>query len=524
MSSQVRLQLAEQSITPEERSIVPLIPPNPNVGVALTNIQGDVYPTFPKKYEAFIFFAITNANAFRTDLGRFKPSITTSADTIKILTEIQKVRQANIKNKTAEVAQVPNQFNIALSHLALALLNIGDIFDPNFNKGMFSDAEALGDLPAASSTPGNYSPGWDQAWRDPKNPIHGVILVASGDPDSFAKGQALVKSSFSSSIHVNFVLNGKVRDGSMKGHEYFGFLDGVSEPAMNGLVKPHKGQLTCDPGVIIHGLVGDESLRRRPSWALGGSILVFRQLQQFVDKFKQFCKSQPFPLNDKTAEGEARRGAKLLGRWASGCPLDLSPLHDNTTIAEDPEQNNNFTFSGGTDLASCPVTGHIRKMAPRVSRALDSSELPKHMIVRSGIPYGPELPEFGGPPGDQDRGLLFTSYQSTLSNGFTFIQEQWANNVNFPFGQDLDGTGNRPLISNGPGYDPIIGAKPERVLNTPNGRSRFIRGENPGNLNDSIPIAQDWVLARGGEYFWVPSLDAVAMIASNKPMPGKGSS
>ncbi|KAG9012157.1 hypothetical protein FRB90_006850 [Tulasnella sp. 427] len=533
MSAQTKLQLAQESETPENRSIVPLIPPDPNVGVALTNVQGDVYPTFPKKYEAFNFFTITNADAFRKDLGNFQPSITTSADTINILQQIQQVRLVNIKNNTKDLAQVPNQFNIAFSQAALTLLNIGDIGDPNFKNGMLSDANAMGDLASASSTSTNYVPRWDQGWLDPKNPIHGVIAVASQDPDSLAQGQALVTSSFSSSIKVSFVLNGKVRDDPMKGHEYFGFLDGVSQPSMNGLVKPHQGQLTCDPGVIIHGLAGDPNQSDRPSWALGGSILAFRQLQQDVDGFNQFCQSQPFTLSgDQPGEGAARRGAKMFGRWASGCPLDLSPANDNTSIAENPEQNNNFNYSSGEDLTRCPVTGHIRKMAPRVSRMIPPSHLAGHLIVRTSIPYGPEVPEFGGPPGPQDRGLLFTSYQSTLIMGFTFIQETWANNVQFPFGKDLDGpTGNQQLIpetqgdlTTGPGYDPIIGANSESVLNTLNGRTRFVRGEDPNNLNDSITIGQDWILARGGEYFWVPSLNAVSMIASNQPMPGNGSS
>ncbi|KAG9006862.1 hypothetical protein FRB90_009697 [Tulasnella sp. 427] len=531
MSSQTRLQLAQESQTPENRSIVPLIPPSPNVGVALTNVQGDVYPTFPKKYEAFNFFTITDADAFRTDLGNFQPSITTSADTINILTQIQKVRLVNIENNTKELAQVPNQFNIGFTQRALTLLNIGDIGDPNFKSGMLSDAHTMGDLPAASSTHANYVPGWDQGWLDLENPIHGVISLASQDPDSLAQGQALITSSFQSSINVNFVLNGKVRDDPMKGHEYFGFLDGVSQPAMNGLVQPHQGQLTCDPGVIIHGLAGDSNLSQRPPWALGGSTLAFRQLQQDVDGFNQFCESQPFPLSgDQPGEGAARRGAKMFGRWASGCPLDLSPAHDNTKIAADPEQNNNFNYTRGTDMTRCPVSGHIRKMAPRVSREPKKTELPTHMVVRTSIPYGPELSKFGGPPGPHDRGLLFTSYQSTLNNGFTFLQVDWANNVQFPFGKDLDGpTGDKKLIpetkgdlTTGPGYDPIIGVKKESVLNTLD-RTRFVRGEDPNNLNDEITIGQDFILARGGEYFWVPSLNAVAMIASNEPMPGIGS-
>lgn len=46
------------------------------------------------------------------------------------------------------------------------------------------------------------------------------------------------------------------------------------------------------------------------------------------------------------------------------------------------------------------------------------------MIMRQGIPYGPELTddEVTNNKTEKDRGLAFTCYQSNLANGFEFVQ------------------------------------------------------------------------------------------------------
>lgn len=38
-------------------------------------------------------------------------------------------------------------------------------------------------------------------------------------------------------------------------------------------------------------------------------------------------------------------GARIVGRWKSGAPVDLTPLHDDAALAADPNRNNNFTFA-----------------------------------------------------------------------------------------------------------------------------------------------------------------------------------
>ncbi len=92
----------------------------------------------------------------------------------------------------------------------------------------------------------------------------------------------------------------------------FGFLDGFSQPAVQGVdTTPHRGQETVGQGIILLGREGDK--QTRPSWALDGSFLAFRYLPQLVPEFNTFLKSKPIPgLNAE------QLGARLVGRWKSG--------------------------------------------------------------------------------------------------------------------------------------------------------------------------------------------------------------
>lgn len=38
-------------------------------------------------------------------------------------------------------------------------------------------------------------------------------------------------------------------------------------------------------------------------------------------------------------------GARVIGRWKSGAPVDLAPTQDDPSLALDPSRNNNFDFS-----------------------------------------------------------------------------------------------------------------------------------------------------------------------------------
>jgi deferrochelatase/peroxidase EfeB len=104
----------------------------------------------------------------------------------------------------------------------------------------------------------------------------------------------------------------------------FGYLDGVSNPAIKGYApdaNPPPGPAPVDPGVIVTGYLGDEKQKDRESWQLDGSFLVFRYLFQKVPEFDNFVFQNRLKgpgLTDK--EGADLLGARLIGRWKSGMP------------------------------------------------------------------------------------------------------------------------------------------------------------------------------------------------------------
>jgi deferrochelatase/peroxidase EfeB len=89
----------------------------------------------------------------------------------------------------------------------------------------------------------------------------------------------------------------------------FGFLDGIAQPLVDGLGTPVPGQSVLDPGIILTGENGDKT--PRPTWAQGGSFLVFRQLQQLIPEFRELL------LDNPTNGSSELTGARMVGRWQS---------------------------------------------------------------------------------------------------------------------------------------------------------------------------------------------------------------
>lgn len=48
-----------------------------------------------------------------------------------------------------------------------------------------------------------------------------------------------------------------------------------------------------------------------------------------------------------------------------GTPVELSPTHDDPSIAKDDKRINNFTFNQSAGQSKCPYASHIRKSNPR---------------------------------------------------------------------------------------------------------------------------------------------------------------
>lgn len=140
---------------------------------------------------------------------------------------------------------------------------------------------------------------------------------------------------------------GSTRPGDERGHEHFGFKDGISQPSIAGLTSSSKGGDVIAAGEFLIGYEDQDGnvsgaggstppapgqpgydpavpatpRPPLPPWAHNGAFVVYRRLRQDVQGFQAFL-----------AAGAANAGltagqlaAKLVGRWPSGAPLEHVP-------------------------------------------------------------------------------------------------------------------------------------------------------------------------------------------------------
>ncbi|KAJ7698702.1 dye-decolorizing peroxidase precursor [Mycena rosella] len=437
--------------------------------INLDDIQGDILIGMLKNMELFFFFGIANATDFKAKL---------KSDILPLVTSTTQL----LDNSTQPITAL----NIAFSQTGLLALNVTDsMSDVPFAGGQAVDPN-LGD-------PGTTN--WVPEFVGTN--IHGVILLASDTLDNINSQLASLKSALGDSVTEIYSLQGAARPDNEKGHEHFGFLDGISNPAVVGFRTPLPGQAVVPTGEILVGETGDR-ITGRPSWAKDGSFLVFRQLKQLVPEFNKFLTDNPIQQPGLTPQnGSDLLGARMMGRWKSGAPVFLAPLADEPELGRDTSRNNDFNYAdpttglvNTTDQTKCPFSAHIRKTRPRADLGLPENSTSNHHIIRAGIPYGPEVSteEASSNTTATERGLAFVAYQSSIGNGFQFLQKLWADKTNFVHGNV--------------GFDPIIGAN--------KGASRVVNGLDPTDPTRSITLVTDFVVSRGGEYFFSPSLSAIA--------------
>ncbi|KAJ0109679.1 dyp-type peroxidase family protein [Diaporthe amygdali] len=460
--------------------------------IDLNNIQGDILSGLPKKAETFYFFEIdkNHVDAFRAQLANVVPLIASDKS-------VSSGREQIVAHKKSHSGLLSLAFaNIAFSSKGLNKIGIdaAGAKDTGFTSGMLPDAKELGD--AGTSADGKpFDPKWVPEFK--KGSIDGVIVVAGDCERSVNKKLDEVLGALKNTVNKVINIPGHVRPGKEDGHEHFGFLDGISNPAVAGVNKDLSGQGPVQPGVILLGRDGDP-VTDRQGWTKDGSFLAFRFLQQLVPEFDRFLELNAPRVNDPAVNTAELLGARLTGRWKSGAPTQVTPLHDDPKLAADPTRNNVFTFDNGNQ-EKCPFAAHVRKMNPRGD--IDQvNGINPHRVIRRGIQYGPEVNdrERKQHKTEKDRGLLFVSYQSSLENGFQFLQKRWANATNFP----PDAPPNQL-----PGFDPLIGQVDNTVHNE---GQRSMTGSNPQNVAATLDLGfQVWVVPKGGEYFFSPSISVL---------------
>jgi Dyp-type peroxidase family len=511
------------------------------------NIQGNIIPGFNKDHQHFLFFRLGSRPRAKKWLRWIAPWITSMEE---VLAFVRAHRALRLRLGIKEPPMCATWVNIAFSYRAIRLLAgrpDADLFgDQSFRQGLGARSTYLGD-PTRRQHPGHVS-----KWvvGGPRKEADILVIVAADDSEDLETlVEAIKHRADDSGLRLLFEQRGDTLPGNLRGHEHFGFKDGVSQPGVRGKVstapgdyitpryvvqtpgdpndtrhlffaKP--GQLLVWPGEFLLGEPRQQTEHlynsapaggKFPRWAPLGSYLVCRRLRQDVPAFWKFVVRAASGLGLPPQ----KFASLLVGRWPSGAPIMRTPGADNAALAGDIWANNHFIFDDNTrpsqllpipgyggdtfpqaakDLlgAVCPHFAHIRKTNPRdmatdLGKPQDSM---MRMILRRGIPFGKPIVGLTGPPSSlvrQERGLMFVCYGSTIEDQFELITRRWANS---------------PIQPNFGGHDPIIGQSDRRGA-----RDRFIDVPTPAGPR-RITIEDEWVIPTGGGYFFAPPIEAIA--------------
>jgi deferrochelatase/peroxidase EfeB len=180
----------------------------------------------------------------------------------------------------------------------------------------------------------------------------------------------------------------------------------------------------------------------------------------------------------------------MVGRWQSGAPLALAPTDDDPGLGEDAFRHNDFGYADDARGLKCPVGAHARRANPRDAFDDDGSvNVRLHRMIRRGTSYGPILPEGVLEDDGLDRGIIFVFAGSHLRRQFEFVKTQWLNDGIF-VGAPAE-------------KDPLVGAN--------DGTGTFTIPQRP--IRRRLTELPPFVVTRGGEYCFAPSLPALKWLA-----------
>ncbi len=398
------------------------------------------------------------------------------------------VRRLHQLANPAGSADTPDDTSVtvAFTYQGLKVLGVPqaslDSFAPEFRAGMAARAEALGDV-------GESAP--DQ-WEQPlgSSDVHVAIAVLSSERAELDAVAERARAAHAELPGIELIWKQDCYQLDT-GRTSFGFKDGIGQPAVEGSGRPptNPREQPIKAGEIILGYP-DETGELPPMptpEVLGrnGTYVVFRKLHTKVAAYRSYLRARA-----TTRAEEDTLGAKMVGRWQSGAPLAVTPDTDDPELGGDPRRNNDFLYGDDPRGFKCPVGAHARRANPR--DALDqegSVDVRLHRMIRRGTSYGPMLPDGVLEDDGADRGIIFVFAGAHLKRQFEFVKTQWLNDGIF-IGAPLESD---PLV--GPHHDPTGFTIPQRPI-----RRR---------LQDLPPF----VITRGGEYCFAPSLSALRWIA-----------
>ncbi len=358
-------------------------------------------------------------------------------------------------------------------------------------------------------------------------------------------------------------------DGNPTPKEHFGYTDGISDPYFEGSSR--------NPIAVIGGgkpkrLPPGTPLDQKDSWdpletgefilgyrdesqeypiapvprllSYNGTFMVYRKLHENVGSFNSYLEE----VGQQYPDGKEALAAKFAGRWRNGAPLVSFPTEEEAdafmnryhhvekrriiikkeletatgakaqqlkaekeTLDKEfyPMRSKLVAFNYNDDIpgAKCPVGSHIRRVNPRGALEFGKEAfntpgalIDRRRLLRRGLPYGKVQDPSRN---DGDHGIIFITVGASIKRQFEFVQQQWINYGNdFKLANDKDPLlGNHEMTADGQGKGRMVieAAKAETG-----------ETQKPPFLCANL---KRFVETRGGDYFFIPSMTALRMIA-----------
>lgn len=354
----------------------------------------------------------------------------------------------------------------------------------------------------------------------PPETVHAMLLLydeTAGQVDARADAVVALLAEHDATVRRMELEFAPDPDGRRR--EHFGFADGFSQPLPKGeaverrhvsaaadrlhgvplgefLIGHRNAHAEVTPGPIVECATGDAAARVLPDGTApegyrdmgrNGSYMVVRELRQDVAAFWNSMRTAAAELGDAARDADWL-AARVIGRERDGDLL----LPDGTLPAGPNGPANDFDFLGGDPHGhGCPIGSHVRRANPRDGLAPAPGEAETllsaangHRLLRRARRYGPKIEDRFTNDG-VERGLLFMVLNTDLARQFEFVQTTWLLNPSFAC---LRGERDPLMAPRGPFTLP---AEPVRRRAT----------------------VETFVRMVGGEYFFLPSLPALAYLA-----------
>lgn len=516
--------------------------------IDLNDIQGNVvkpYGRFGYPLARYFFLVFTDAVGAQRWLNTLIPHITTGAPWPE-------------PGTPAEVPLPDTTLNIAFTYQGMKALGLPrktlSAFPEEYQMGMKARADILGD--DGPSHPKH----WDPLWQD--GPVHAWMSMNARSAEHMARQCDWLLTSIAQTKGDVVLRDGqRSPDGSLKPwqdaaalkengrlvpKEHFGFVDGISDPYFKGCGSPPEhvigeGKPTRGNPATMDGWepleTGEFILGYRDeaceypyapvpmTLARNGTFMVYRKLHQNVASWRDYTAKAA----EGFAAGQEKLEAKMVGRWHNGAPLAEFPTKADadafgerlmTVRAElkkekDPVrlaalqkeyaamrlQLKAFNYDDDLDGAACPLGAHVRRANPRGALEFGNEGAfqtkgalaNRRRILRRGLPYG-ESPE--GTTDQDEHGIIFMALNANIERQFEFVQQQWVN-----YGNDFKLSNER---------DPVLGNQQLDAQGQSTGHFMIPGGDAPPHFCTRIPR---FVETRGGDYFFIPSVSALHLMA-----------